>query len=96
MSDETAPFGSTAELLALVDQAKAAEIVAAFGRAAVGAPTGTVMWALAMLQADMLARADPELGLWVAARLADLCQVALPAMIAARRPDEVVPHKLHS
>ena len=81
MSD--APFMSAAGILAAADQDHANRILQAMHEAAAGASMGTVWWAIAQAQAALLANAPPELQVWLATRLSELCQVALPAAIAA-------------
>lgn len=75
-----------ASLLAGVSQETTNALIAAWDAATTehGATMGEAMWALAMLQARVLASA--EMGdeqVWVAGRFAELVQLALPAMMMA-------------
>lgn len=70
-------------ILAAADQDHANRILQAMHQAAQGASMATVWWTIAQAQAGVLASAPPELQVWLAARLGDLCQAALPAALEA-------------
>ncbi len=73
-------------LLADIDHDKSNFLVAAFNTAAakVQAHNGEAMWAIAMLQARVLAMADMgEAQTWAANRFFEMVRVALPGMILA-------------
>lgn len=68
-----------------VDNRKAARIFQAFSETAKAetANMAEAAWALAQLQAQLLAAAPGELQLWWAGRLAEMCQLALPTALMA-------------
>lgn len=73
-----------AVLLASVDQGRANELLRLFDQAAAELKPnmGEAMWAIAMLQARILASAEMgEQQIWAAARFAELVQLAFPAMV---------------
>lgn len=79
--------GETAELLAGLDQERCNLLLMAFNKAAVTirATNSEAMWALSMLEAQVLAHAayGPEQQ-WAAARLGEMLRIALPgAMMQA-------------
>ena len=82
--DDTPSLTEVAQLLAGIDQVKADFMMQAFQHAAaeVKAHNPEAMWAIAMLQARMLANA--QMGSeqhWVAHRFFDMVRIAIPAMI---------------
>jgi leucyl aminopeptidase (aminopeptidase T) len=75
-----------AKLLADVDQGKANHLMRAFDQAAgeTGARNCEVMWALAMLQARVLAAAPMgDVQVWTAGRFAEMVRLAYPALALA-------------
>jgi hypothetical protein len=82
--DDTPVRTEVAEMLAGVDQGKANFLMQAFDHAAgeTQAQYSEAMWAIAMLQARVLALA--ELGptqIWAAERFAEMVRLALPAVM---------------
>ena len=84
--DDSPSPSEVAELLSRVDQDKANELVAAFDGAAtrLHAQIAEAMWALAMLQARVLATAPMgPVQVTTAAHMADMVRIALPGMMLA-------------
>lgn len=83
------PPPQIADVLAGIDQDTATALVNAFNGFAHARNTdvATVMWALANLQATVLAKAgDMELQVWTAMRFAEMVEVALGARMLAMPP----------
>jgi hypothetical protein len=81
---EAAIRSEVAEVLANLDQGRCNLLLIAFNNACFGweATNVEVMWALAMLQAQVLARA--EIGgeqIWAATRMGEMLRIALPGAI---------------
>lgn len=75
-----------AQLLAGINQDLANDLYETFNQRALelGVNNPEAMWAVAMLQARVLAAAEiGDQQMWVAARFNEMVKVALPAMIAA-------------
>ena len=81
---EQAVRSEVANMLAEIDQGRCNDLLAEFNHACRKwqSTTAEVMWALAMLQAQVLARA--ELGgeqTWAATRMGEMLRIALPGAI---------------
>lgn len=72
------------DLLANADQDQANALFSAFQSATGGCTVATVWWGFAMIQAHLLSSAPDDCRLDVAAKLADMCAVALPAAMMAQ------------
>lgn len=75
---------STAELLANVDHDAALRMIEAVHNAGDGVQLPTALWAIAMLQAEILTTAPPDVRVWAATQLAELCAIALRMMLTAK------------
>ncbi len=87
--DEALVRSEVAELLANLDQGRCNSLLTAFNHAAIAIEATNVeaMWAVAMLQAQVLARA--EIGgeqVWAATRMGELLRIALPGAIMQASP----------